>query len=492
MWGGVEEEEEKNKECRTGSCEVIALTPPRPRVAPGCCVSLRVARPYNNLTPLGRVGQVGLTPHAAPWLPPSAASHRAAPIALCDVPADFTEMMRALGYPRPISMENFRSPNFDLVADVLRWLVKRYEPTADISEGVSNMQDRVIFLKQAAQLMQSKGRIKLNTKRLYQADGYAVKELIKIAQVLYSAIKSNPEEDDDVLGGDNFTLKLTDLKNVRDLATEITDHGSQLAELLAKEDSLREARQRAIARNAEMADIQKFIKENIQQAEENKKSKADMIKELEEDEKRLKKKLEKKSAELDRNEKRFRSLQNVRPAFMDEYEALEDELQDHFRDYLERYRNLDYIESQLEAFNQEEKKRIDEHERDMKAMQKKIKEEEMRVLRGDVQLDENDLDESLLDHGSSDDEDHRGGSRNAERPKTKSGARANVQGSLAGGADDDESLSGSDADLSVHSGESEELVDEDSDEGSDGEVSGSDVGSESGSGLGSDDSENSF
>ena len=39
--------------------------------------------------------------------------------------ADFTEMMRALGYPRLISMENFRSPNFALVAEVLMWLVKR-------------------------------------------------------------------------------------------------------------------------------------------------------------------------------------------------------------------------------------------------------------------------------------------------------------------------------------------------------------------------------
>jgi hypothetical protein len=86
---------------------------------------------------------------------------------------------------------------------------------------------------------------------------------------------------------------------------------------------------------------------------------------------------------------------------------------------------------------------------------------------------------------------YRGGSRNAERPKTKSGARSNVQGSLAGGHDDD-SASGSDEELSVHSrsGESE-LVDDDSDQGSEGEVSGSDVGS-SGSGLNSDDSENSF
>lgn len=55
------------------------------------------------------------------------------------------------------------------VSDVLHWLVKRYEPSADISNTVSNTQDRVIFLKQCATLMASKGRIKLNAKRLYQA-----------------------------------------------------------------------------------------------------------------------------------------------------------------------------------------------------------------------------------------------------------------------------------------------------------------------------------
>ena len=36
-----------------------------------------------------------------------------------------TEMMRALGYPRLISLENFRQPNFPLVAEMLVWLVRR-------------------------------------------------------------------------------------------------------------------------------------------------------------------------------------------------------------------------------------------------------------------------------------------------------------------------------------------------------------------------------
>lgn len=63
----------------------------------------------------------------------------------------------------------------------------------------------------------------------------------------------------------------------------------------------------------------------------------------------MEKKIEKKRAELERNGKRLKDLQTVRPGFMDEYEKLEEELQDMYRDYLERYRNLDYIENQLET-----------------------------------------------------------------------------------------------------------------------------------------------
>lgn len=53
------------------------------------------------------------------------------------------------------------------------------------------------FLPQA-----TKAHIKLNTKRLYQADGYAVKELLKVTSVLYGAMNTQggeraelPEED---------------------------------------------------------------------------------------------------------------------------------------------------------------------------------------------------------------------------------------------------------------------------------------------------------
>ncbi len=51
-----------------------------------------------------------------------------------------TEMMRALGYPRLISMENFRQPNFRLVSEMLSWLVKRFEQTADIPNDIDTEQ----------------------------------------------------------------------------------------------------------------------------------------------------------------------------------------------------------------------------------------------------------------------------------------------------------------------------------------------------------------
>jgi clusterin-associated protein 1 len=51
-----------------------------------------------------------------------------------------TEMMRALGYPRLISIENFRDPNFQLVSEMMAWLVKRFDPNADLPTEVDTEQ----------------------------------------------------------------------------------------------------------------------------------------------------------------------------------------------------------------------------------------------------------------------------------------------------------------------------------------------------------------
>jgi clusterin-associated protein 1 len=88
-------------------------------------------------------------------------------------------MMKSLGYPRLISVENFRTPNFELVADVLFWLIHRYDPSADVSDDITTEHHRVEFLKTVAQIMYDKTNVKVNIKQLYKADGHAVKEMLK-------------------------------------------------------------------------------------------------------------------------------------------------------------------------------------------------------------------------------------------------------------------------------------------------------------------------
>ena len=78
---------------------------------------------------------------------------------------DCAEMLRALGFPRLISLENFRSPNFPLVAEILTWTARRFDPAVDLPSDIDTEQDRVIFVRSVAQYMVSlRFIIKRNTR----------------------------------------------------------------------------------------------------------------------------------------------------------------------------------------------------------------------------------------------------------------------------------------------------------------------------------------
>ena len=99
------------------------------------------------------------------------------------------------------------------------------------------------------QFMATRAHIKLNPKKLYQSDGYAVKELIKVASLLYSAMRINTGEGEGEAAGHTSGLptfdigsKLADLKQTRQLGSSITAKGAQLYDLLGREVELRERR----------------------------------------------------------------------------------------------------------------------------------------------------------------------------------------------------------------------------------------------------------
>ncbi|XP_044836094.1 clusterin-associated protein 1 isoform X2 [Mauremys mutica] len=324
---------------------------------------------------------------------------------------NFTEMMRALGYPRLISMENFRTPNFMLVSEMLLWLCRRYEPQTDVPSDVETEQDRVFFIKAVAQFMATKAHIKLNTKKLYQADGYAVKELLKITSVLYNAMKTKGMETSSVSEEESskfkFDLgsKIADLKAARQLASEITSRGASLYDLLGKEVELRELRTESIARPLEINETEKVMKIAIKDVLEQVQKTKDMLNNVASDEANLEAKIEKRKLELERNQKRLQTLQTVRPAFMDEYEKIEEELQKQYSSYLEKFRNLAYLEQQLDDHHRVEQERFEEAENTLRLMQNRLKEEEKRLLKSGSN-DDSDI-EIQEDEGSASEEEDR-------------------------------------------------------------------------------------
>lgn len=128
------------------------------------------------------------------------------------------------------------------------------------------------------------------------------------------------------------------------------------------------------------------VREIIKQQTENIENMKKYVTNLEKDEKLLEEKIRRQSTELERAEKRLKSLTNVRPGFMDEYERMEQELERLYAKYLEKFRNLDYLEHQLDLYSQAEEEKFQESQKALKRMQDRIKDEEMRILRGEEEV----------------------------------------------------------------------------------------------------------
>ncbi|XP_053708411.1 clusterin-associated protein 1 homolog isoform X3 [Synchiropus splendidus] len=383
---------------------------------------------------------------------------------------NFTEMMRALGYPRLISMENFRTPNFSLVAEILIWLVKRYEPLTDIPTDVDTESDRVFFIKAVAQFMATKAHIKLNTKRLYQADGYAVKEMLKITSVLYSAMKTKQLTLDDKVEEDNNKFKfdlgsrISDLKAARQLASEVTSKGATLYDLLGKEVELREMRTAAIARPLEIDDTEKALKAAIKEVLESVEKTKDMLVNGASDESSLDAKIEKKKQELERNRKRLQTLQSVRPAFMDEYEKIEEDLQKQYDIYVEKFRNLCFLESQLDEYHRLEQERFEEAENNMRMMQNKLREEERDLMRSSLKDEDSDMDLPEDEGSDSDIEESRPSKPRPSHNGIMAGRGARFIGNMQGGDSEDTEDSQIDVDEDDEDDEEEDEEDDESKE----------------------------
>ena len=309
--------------------------------------------------------------------------------------SDFTEKMRAIGYPRVISMENFKNPNFELVADVLYWMVSRYDPNANVHDTIETENDRVKFLSDISKHLAADG-INLNSKSLYAANGYAVKELLKLANILHQSLIA--VENYEGLGNfDDFAMSLNrgTVKKARALASEITEQGSRLHQiLLSYEDNDDKCALHSalsfldvFSSKLEYGPEHEHIERQVQRIIESTRNDANKLytqqKGLESDERILKEQITRAETDLERTSRRLESLDNIRPAFMEEYDELEKELKVQYEAYVIRFRNLHYLEHELDIIKKAEKEVEVEREKAVHRIQRKMKDEEMKLLRGD-------------------------------------------------------------------------------------------------------------
>ncbi|CAH0398114.1 unnamed protein product [Chilo suppressalis] len=258
--------------------------------------------------------------------------------------------MRTLGFPKQISLESFRVPNWELVEECLRWLAARVEPDASLPGGRQSTEQRVAMVTHAVALFHSRANLKLNGKKLYGADGWAVRELLKVATLLRAALESPPPDDQQGESGPlnyDVTTRLGEIKQARALATDITAQGAFLYDLLAKEIENKEVREQALSRPLDMSAMEAALRRALDAVVGQVGAARDQIDNVAASEAALDAKLERRRAELARAEKRLHTVQKIKPAYQGELTALEAEISQLWEQYVLRYRCVEALKHQL-------------------------------------------------------------------------------------------------------------------------------------------------
>ena len=193
-------------------------------------------------------------------------------------------------------------------------------------------------------------------------------------------------------------IRPTDLVASRAAASRITERGARLHDLLRRETEggAREARLAAVrfldglsgslmvgGGGKDLESFEQSIRDAIARSREDAVGMEREAADLVEDERGLSGKIKKKRAELERAQRRLMSLKSVRPAFADEYERMERELSGEYDKYVTRYRNLDFLHRTLEEASTRERQEAETHNEQLRRLQKKLREEEASLVRGD-------------------------------------------------------------------------------------------------------------
>lgn len=304
--------------------------------------------------------------------------------------AELAGLLTRLKYPLSIPADSFQSPNVELIASILCWLVQMLDPTIPIQTKIGSEDDWSKLLNGIVSELSTRFDICVDMSNLYAADDRAVRELVKVASIIDRALQladepSTSSEDEIQV---EKTIEATN--RARSLVEEITAICSRLSSMLENECEDGNDRTNAlrflnsvIGNNASARDhCYATISRNVDMTNSAKDRLDKQCKILISNQHGMEEKIQKKSIDLERTLKRLESLKHVRPAYMDEYEKLEKDLEVEYERYVVRLRNKDYLAGELSSFTQAAIEKRNKSERSQRRMQQQFREDELKVLDG--------------------------------------------------------------------------------------------------------------
>ncbi|GFH59082.1 hypothetical protein CTEN210_15558 [Chaetoceros tenuissimus] len=282
---------------------------------------------------------------------------------------ELIEVLNKLYYPTEITTETFKHPNFDELAEVLYWFAQRLNPSTTIHTRIDSESDRVEFIKSIVIFFFEVADLRLDTRKLYYADKKCVSELIKVGNFLLDAI--DIEKDQAVSTVQQKKIALIEQKKIdriKYLTSKLTESGANLHSLLQEEAKVEVDRSdfhnviQSIIEGNEVASTKESdsFRDAMNRILEQKKHDLDIlqeeINEIKADMHDLQLNIQRKKEDIERNENRLKSLQSTKPTFLNELKALEDDLQKHYDLYMERYRNIHYLQHELKRLKESEVK----------------------------------------------------------------------------------------------------------------------------------------
>jgi clusterin-associated protein 1 len=238
------------------------------------------------------------------------------------------------------------------MADLLQWLTALYDPDIVVLPDLASEHGRVDFIRSIVQQMAVRSGIRMNPRKLYASDSFAVRELLKLAAPIYRGVMASQKIGKP--GGPDTPTTAPSVQRISQLSASMPKRSVELFDLLENELTVRQFRTQVLSSLPPLDVVEKGVIGSVDGAVTRLQTLSKELETLKHNQETLKSKIAQRKNELDRQTKRLSGISAVRPAYMDEYEELEQELQELFKTHFQHYRNVDYLDYQI---GQQEAKR---------------------------------------------------------------------------------------------------------------------------------------